>query len=84
MELLIPQALSEKMDRALLTAEDAWATIAACETSGNLLRDNLSGALVGHAVRDAVTFWVRYTVDSGVYTLERLYTHRARLEETHE
>ena len=79
--LVIPPQLLEKMDRALLTEEDAQRVIASCEETGSKLLDNDTGAFVGHLRLGAVTCWVRYRTGGGACLLESIYSHRAVLEE---
>jgi hypothetical protein len=79
--LTIPPALLEKMDRALIAAEDARRVITRCEETGVKLRDDVTGELVGHLKAGMLTYWVRYTCDNGDYTLCNIYAHRAVLTE---
>ncbi len=80
-QLVIPAELAEKMDRALMTPEDARRTIAYCEETGIKLQDDDTGELVGHLKFGALIYWVRYRPDNGAYHLVRIYCHRAVFEE---
>lgn len=80
-DLIIPPALAEKMDRSLITQEDARKVVAWCESTGIKLRDNVTGEYVGHLRTGALTYWARYRVDGETYTLCNIYTHRMQLME---
>jgi len=80
-DLKIPPVLAEKMDRSLITPEDARKVVAWCESTGIKLRDNNTGEYAGHLRCGALTYWVRYRVDGEAYTLCNIYTHRIRLAE---
>ena len=72
------------MDRALITEEDARRTILYCETTGIKLLDGDTGDFVGHLRSGTLTYWVRYRIENGVYTLCNIYTHRVKIEEGEE
>jgi hypothetical protein len=59
-QLLISPELSEEMDRALITEEDALRTVAYCEETGVKLLDTSTGDCIGHLRDGAMTIWVRY------------------------
>jgi hypothetical protein len=79
--LVIPPALGEKMDRSLITEEDARRTIKYCEETGVKLLDDDTGEFIGHLRSGALTYWVRYRFENGIYTLCNIYAHRAVLKE---
>jgi hypothetical protein len=80
-KLLLPPALRQKMDRALISEDDIRQTIARCEASGVKLLNNETGAFVGHRRIGALTFWVHYKPEGDAFRLENVYTHRAVIEE---
>jgi hypothetical protein len=81
LKLLIPPALQEKMDRALITEDDVRQTITHCETTGFKLQVSETGAYAGHRRIGALTFWVHYKSEDGAFRLVNVYTHRAVIEE---
>lgn len=80
-QLIIPPAIAEIMDRALITAEDARRTIAYCESTGVKLLDNGTGDFVGHLRNGSLTYWVRYRREGDTFLLVSIYTHRVKIEE---
>jgi hypothetical protein len=85
--LIISHELSEKMDRALITEEDARRTLAHCEATGIKLLDRSTGSLIGHLRDGALTYWVCYLPTGQAdgtqvwYRLLGIYNHRAAIEE---
>jgi hypothetical protein len=79
--LIIAPALSDKMDRTLITPEDAKLVIDWCEKAGVKLLDDDTGDLIGHRRIGALTYWVRYRPEAGAYRLLSVYCHRAVLAE---
>lgn len=79
--LLISPELAEKMDRVLILAEDALRTVAFCEASNAKLLDGETGDFIGHLRDGTLTYWVRYKVENGMYTLLNIYCHRVKIEE---
>ena len=79
--LAIDEALSLKMRKSMITAEDIHRVVDHCESTGQKLLDADTGRLIGHMKKGPVTYWAVYTADGeGRFTLVDAYSHRMAIK----
>ena len=81
LQLIIPPAVKEKMNRKFILVEDVQQVIYFAEKSGNKLLDTTSGHLIAHFQPAIITYWVEYFLENGQYHLYNVYSHRMQIVE---
>lgn len=78
--LIIPQELSEKMEKDLITADDIKQVVYQAEQSGKkLIYEN--GHILAYSKLYYSTYWVEYQPDEKGFLLHNAYSHRMALTE---
>lgn len=76
----IADALYEKMDRALISAQEIRETIEACERTGRRLWDEDQQSYSGYLKVGHITHWVQYKkLEDGSFELVNTYRHKLEI-----
>ncbi len=80
-ELLINDALKQKISSEMILETEIAEVIAYCEKEGRKILDGDSGNFVGHLKKGNMTYWVEYAVKDKGFELFNAYCHRMSIEE---
>jgi Fe-S oxidoreductase len=78
--LKISENILDKMDKRLISEDEAWKVVKHCEETGSRLIDKKRGTFCGHLQIGLVTYWVEYKKDKGVFEIVNAYSHRMQIE----
>ena len=80
--LIIDEALSEKMNKSYIVADEIYKAIQSVEESGRVIYNPDTGVRIAHIRIGDMTYWSKYSKrDEGVYELHSAYSHRLNIEE---
>lgn len=78
--LHIPDALCEKLNRALISGQEIRDTVAACERTGRRIWDEEQKAYTGYLKVGYATYWARYRkLPDGSFELVNAYSHKIEI-----
>lgn len=81
MNLIMSDALRQKISDERLLESDLANVIAYCEETGRKLWNRSAGTFSGHRLVGPLTCWVEYRLVPEGFELIRAYSHRMRIEE---
>lgn len=78
--LSLPAAVQEKMDKELIFLDNVKKVIHHAETTGNKLFDTNTKLFIAYLQQGIITYWVHYLPGTGCYEVAKVYSHRIQIE----
>ncbi len=76
-ELVISAAVRDSMEERMILTGDIIEVISHARSSGNVMENTETGAMVAYYKHRNVTYWVEFTVENeSIYHIQKAYSHR--------
>ena len=80
-QLAIADDVRSRLERRLILVEDVQRVIEFAERTGSKLLNRQTGHWLAHHRPNAVTYWVEYAAQGGVFVVHNAYSHRMQVIE---